>query len=368
MIAPQVATGDAAVVVSHSDEPVVQWLRQPAAYPHNPGSVEVRETHISWVFLAGDLVYKLKKPVRYNFLDFSSVELREQACREEVRLNRRLAPSVYLDVVPITQSQSGALRLGGKGTAIDWCVEMRRLPTDRTLDVLLRRGKLQIAHVDHLAEILADFYQKLAPLPIAAEEYRSRCLAHVHDNRRELLAVSHHLQANVVKRIHATQLQLIWLHAVPFDKRVADGRIVEGHGDLRPEHVCFTEPPVVFDCIEFNEEFRRLDVADDLAFLISECDYLGSTWVGDRLAKRFHVLTGDQPPTMLWAFYKSYRACVRAKVAALRRSSCGLAPTTRDFQRDGIFGSRGRLSSLLGAAARHPRGRSFRNGEDDVGH
>ena len=254
MIALQPATGDAAIVACDSVEPVVQWLRQPAAYPHNPGSVEVRETHISWVFLAGGLVYKLKKAVRYDFLDFSTAELREQACREEVRLNQRLAPHVYLDVVPITRSPNGQLCVGGKGAAIDWCVEMRRLPTDRTLDALLRRGELKPAQVDHLAEILADFYQKLSPLRIAAEKYRDRCFAHIHENRRELLAVSHHLQTNVVKRIHATQLQCLWLHAALFDKRVAEGRIVEGHGDLRPEHVCFTEPPAVFDCIEFNED------------------------------------------------------------------------------------------------------------------
>ena len=229
-----------------------------------------------------------------------------------------MAPDVYLDVVPITRSLDGQLDLGGKGAVIDWSVQMRRLPTDRTLDVLLRRGELRVGQIDRLAEVLAAFYKRLTPLPITADEYRSRCFAHVHGNRRELLAISHHLQTNLVKRIHATQLQCLWLHAALFDKRVAEGRIIEGHGDLRPEHVCFTEPPVVFDCIEFNEDFRTLDVADDLAFLIAECDYLGSIWVGDRLVERFRALTGDQPPNVLWAFYKSYRACVRAKVAALR--------------------------------------------------
>jgi uncharacterized protein len=297
---------------------LVGWLSQAGSYPHAPASVEHVQTHISDVFLAGPIVYKLKKPVRYDFLDFSTVEAREFACREELRLNRRLAADAYLDVVPVTESEGAGFQIGGSGQPIDWLVKMRRLPTDQSLESLHHRGELRPARIDRLADVLADFYRSLDPLPIGADEYRSRCLAHVRGNRQELLAAGHHLPAVAVERVHAFQLQTLLLAAELFDERVRAGRIVEGHGDLRPEHICLSEPPVIFDCIEFSADFRRLDVADELAFLAAECDFLGADWVGPRLLKRFQELTGDRPPAVLLDFYRSYRACVRAKVAALR--------------------------------------------------
>lgn len=297
---------------------IVRWLSTPEAYPHRPPSVERIETHISCVFLAGDDVYKLKKPVRYDFLDFSTVDLRERACRDELRLNRRLAPQTYLDVVPITRTGNGLLRIGGDGEPLDWLVHMRRLPTDQTLEELHRRGELRPEQIDRLASVLVDFYRSLKPLPISADEYRARVEAHVRGNRRELMTVSHHLPPSAVERIHAFQLQFLQLRPEVFDNRVHAGRIVEGHGDLRPEHICLTEPPAIFDCIEFSREFRTLDVADELAFLAAECDFLGADWVGPHLLARYGELTGDQPPEVLLDFYKSYRACVRGKIGALR--------------------------------------------------
>lgn len=304
-------------MASEFDE-IIRWLSTPAAYPHAPESVARIETHISCVFLAGEHVFKLKKPVRYDFLDFSTLGGREHACREELRLNRRLAPATYLDVVPITRSAAGELQIGGDGQPLDWLVHMRRLPTDQTLEVLHRSGELQPKQIDRLAGVLVDFYKSLASLPISADEYRQRVEAHVRGNRRELMSVAHHLPPNVVERVHAFQLQLLKLRPEIFEVRVNDGRIVDGHGDLRPEHICLSNPPAIFDCIEFSADFRRLDVADELAFLAAECDFLGAEWVGPRLLTKYGELSGDQPPEVLLAFYKSYRACVRAKVAALR--------------------------------------------------
>ncbi|HEX5104815.1 MAG TPA: AAA family ATPase [Pirellulaceae bacterium] len=297
---------------------IVQWLTTCGAYPHNPATVERIETHISCVYLAGDQVYKLKKPVQYDFLDFSTCEKRKYACHEELRLNRRLAPQAYLDVVPITRSSDNSLQIGGGGEPLDWLVHMWRLPTDQMLDSLHRRGELRREQIDRLAEVLIDFYHSLEPLPISADEYRARLESHVRGNLRELMAVSHHLPPRIVERTHAFQLQLLKLRPEMFDQRVAQGRIVEGHGDLRPEHICLIEPPAIFDCIEFNAGFRQLDVADELAFLAAECDILGAEWVGLRLLEKYRELSGDQPLEILLDFYKSYRACVRGKVAALR--------------------------------------------------
>jgi hypothetical protein len=195
---------------------------------------------------------------------------------------------------------------------------MRRLPTHQTLQALHQRGELRPEQIDRLASVLVDFYRSLTPLPVSAEEYRQRVEAHVRGNRRELMSVAHHLPPSIVERVHAFQLQLLKLQPEVFDARAGAGKIVEGHGDLRPEHICLSDPPAIFDCIEFSADFRRLDVADELAFLAAECDFLGADWVGPRLLARYGELSGDRPPEVLLDFYKSYRACVRAKVAALR--------------------------------------------------
>jgi aminoglycoside phosphotransferase family enzyme/predicted kinase len=310
----------------YEHESIVRWLSQPDSYPHRPDRVEQIQTHISQVFLAGAYVYKLKKPVRYDFLDFSTVDAREHACREEVRLNRRLAPDTYLDAVPITGEQGGKLRLGGPGEVVDWLVEMRRLPTELTLDALHRRGQLRPEHIDRLAATLVHFYQSLPPLELRPATYRDRFLSHVLANRGELLAAGHHLTREKVLSSCGFQLQLLRLRPELFRERVRAGRIVAGHGDLRPEHICFSEPIAVFDCIEFNAAFRTLDVADELAFLAAECDFLGANWVGPRILEYYQQHSGDKIPQVLWDFYKSYRACVRAKVAALRADQLNAEP------------------------------------------
>ena len=302
---------------SHSRD-VIELLRSPATHDDSTAEVQVIETHISWVFVTEHFAYKLKKAVRFDFLDFSTPTARHRACEEEVRLNRRLAPGVYLGVLPITIDSSGKLRLGSHGTAIDWVVKMRRLPVDDCLDRLIRNHRLVERQVDEVANLLARFYWQTVPLMVRSDEYRREIERHVRANRQELLAEEHHLSAAMVKRVHAAQLRFLKLQPQMLESRVCDGRIVEGHGDLRPEHVCFTPEPVIFDCIEFNAEFRRLDVADELCFLAMECDYLGAPWIGRRILDVYFRANDDQPPDRLLAFYKAYRACVRAKVAALR--------------------------------------------------
>lgn len=304
--------------IAPEHESIVRWLARPDAYVHRPERVEQIETHISHLFLAGSYVYKLKKPVRYDFLDFTTVQSREHACREEVRLNRRLAPDTYLGVLPVIRGGGGVYQLDGSGKVVDWLVEMRRLPTELTLDALHRRGKLLSTHIDRLSDVLVRFYRSLQPLPLAPQEYCERYLSHVRGNLRELVAVRHHLPRGIVERVHGFQLQLLRLHPEIFEERVRAGRIVDGHGDLRPEHICFCDPIAIFDCIEFSSDFRRIDVADELAFLAAECDFLGADWVGPQLLAAYQRQSGDQPSTVLLDFYKSYRACVRAKVDALR--------------------------------------------------
>lgn len=328
---------------------LVDWLHQPGHYPDKPGQVRCVETHISWVFLTDRHAYKLKKPVRFDFLDFSTAAKRRQACEEEVRLNRRLARNVYLGVVPIARQRPGGLHLGGEGDAVDWLVKMRRLPADRSLDQLILSGAAHLPDVRQIAETLIRFYQQASPVTIRADEYLASLENHVRSNRSELENQVHGLPRELVLRCYAAQLGYLQLHRAELEDRVCDGRIVEGHGDLRPEHVYLAPEPVVIDCIEFNREFRLVDVADELSFLAMECDALRADWVGAAILKAYEQATGDAPPAELWAFYKCYRACVRAKVAAIRGEQLTAAHRRASLERAGQYLQlAGRYAATLG--------------------
>ncbi len=293
----------------------VAFLRRPDAYPERPARVEAVETHMSWIFLTDRRAYKLKKPVRYDFLDFSTAEARRWDCEEEVRLNRRLAPDVYLGVLPLTCDPQGRMALDGEGEAIDWLVKMRRLPEERMLDHAIRRHVLREADIERVALRLARFYRASRPIPLGGAEYVGRIADNVRENLRELATPAFGLPAVLVRRIGAAQLGFLRDEAELFEQRARAGRIVEGHGDLRPEHVCMEAEPAIIDCLEFRRDFRILDAADELAFLAMECERLGEPSVGPVLFETYSRETGDAPPAQLLSFYKSYRACLRAKIS-----------------------------------------------------
>jgi len=291
------------------------FLGRPDAYPEAPSRVEAVETHMSWVFLTDTHAYKLKKPVRYDYLDFSTVEARRLDCEAEVRLNRRLAAEVYLGVVPLVLDAAGRLSLGGAGEAVDWLVRMLRLPADRMLDHLLRNGAVKQPEISQLARRLARFYAALPTEPLAPEVYRQSLAGRIEDNLRELGSPEFGLPPEVPAELARFQLHFLQRHAGLFDQRVQAGRIVEGHGDLRPEHVCLLAEPVVIDCLEFKREFRILDPADELGYLALECERLHAPQVGRRLLEAYREASGDAPPEALIHFYQSCRAVLRAKLA-----------------------------------------------------
>lgn len=293
----------------------VAYLRQPQAYPEMPARIETVETHMSWVFLTPRHAFKLKKPVRYEYLDFSTVAARKTNCEEELRLNRRLAPGVYLDVVPLVLDSDGDMRLGGQGEIIDWLVMMRRLPAERMLDHLIRTRALEPVDTHAVAEVLARFYRESTAFEIGGEEYRRQYEHKVRMNHDTLADPAYGLPTALVEAVHDTQLE--FLHAAPelLEHRAADGRIIEGHGDLRPEHVCVESLPVIFDRLEFNRAFRIIDPADELAFLAMECERMGAPQVEPELFGAYRRFTGDYPPPRLISFYKAHRACLRARLA-----------------------------------------------------
>ena len=317
-----------------SHEPVssdakVQFLSDPAAYPQGPERVEPIETHMAWVFLTEGHAYKMKKPVRYDDMDFRTAERRQWACQEEVRLNRRLAGDVYQGVVPLVLDPNGDLHLGGAGDAIDWLVKMKRLPADRMLDTMIRQHTVEEADVKRAAERLATFYDAAEPVAVEPVPYRSRIEQNVDTTTRALLQSAYGLPRPAIRSVSEAQAAFLRREADLLQQRVRRNRIIEGHGDLRPQHVCLTDPPVIFDCLEFDRSLRLLDPADELAFLAVECERLGAPSIGQILFGTYAEVTGDQPPERLIHFYQSYRALQRARIAVRHTRR----PDTTDEQR-----------------------------------
>lgn len=296
-------------------EAKVALLRHPQTYPENPARVEVIETHMSWVFLTPHHAFKLKKPVHYDYLDFSTLAARKKNCEEEVRLNQRLAPGVYRGLVALTLDTRGAARIEGQGEVVDWLVKMRRLQAERMLDYLIRRQSLEPVETHAVAEILAHFYRECAALKMGTDEYRSQYERNVHVNSNALANPVYALPVALVEAVHAAQKKFLRRAPALLDRRPEEGRIVEGHGDLSPEHVCLESTPVIFDRLEFNRAFRIVDAVEELAFLAMECERLGAPQIGEEFFAVYRRITGDYPPPQLVCFYKAYRACVRARLA-----------------------------------------------------
>lgn len=298
-------------------EATVRFLRNPASYPEPTLCVEVVQTHMAFVFLTDRFAWKLKKPVRHDFLDFSTVELRRQVCEAELRLNRRLAPDVYLDVVPLVRTGDGQLHLGTADNAapIDWLVKMRRLPSGRMLDCVIRSGGPTAGELAAVGALLAAFYQAAPIEPIEPDAYFARLAHALDDDVRELMACAAHLPVPRTRSVGRALHARLTTHAHLFRERAWQGRIREVHGDLRPEHICVDTPPVIIDCLEFSRELRLLDPADELAFLTLECERLGSADTGRAMLRMYQDQTGDEVDPAIVEFHIAARALLRAKLA-----------------------------------------------------
>jgi aminoglycoside phosphotransferase family enzyme len=306
----------------------ITFLSQPDSYTPSPPRVDVIETHMSWIFLTERYAYKLKKPVRYDYLDFSTLTARHHDCEAEVRLNRRLTTNVYQGIVPLTVDPQRVMQLAGLGETIDWLVKMRRLPADRMLDAVIARGAVQDPEIETVGLLLTHFYQTTPPVLRCSTTYRDMLRDSIHLTRRELLLPLYTLSASRVASHANALLKFLEREPTMFDRRVEAGNIIDAHGDLRPEHICLEAPPQIIDCLEFNPDFRRLDTVSELAFLALECDRLGAPRVGNLILETYQRLSGDRPPQRLLAFYKNYHALIRAKVAVWHLKE----PNARDPQ------------------------------------
>lgn len=294
------------------------FLQRSEAYGAAAQHPQCIETHMSWLFLVGDRVYKLKKPVRFPFLDFSTLKAREFYCREEVRLNRRLAPGVYLGLMAL-QWHDGVFELRPEALAsspentVDWLVCMQRLPKDRMLDQLIGQGRVAPGEVDALVGVLGAFYRAAPPSTLRPDDYLARFQYEQAANREVLLRPQFHLP-DAALALDRLDLALVrW--AGLLRERVRSQHVLDGHGDLRPEHVCLLQPPVVIDCLEFNPQLRQADPFEELAYLGMECDMAGAPWIGPRLVSGCAAALEDSPPAALVQLHTAYRALVRARLA-----------------------------------------------------
>ncbi len=299
---------------------IVQDLLRCKAYGLASGEVTLRTTHASWVFLTERDVWKLKRPVDLGFLDFRDVESRRRACEDEVRLNRRLAPDVYLGVEPVHRTVQGHA-FGGDGPVVDWAVHMRRLPDGASASSLLAQGRLDAGSLSAVADRLASFLGAARPTahfgaPAALDRNLDENFAQVAPFVGELL------DQRTFDEVEAFQRGELTGNAARFAARVAENRVREGHGDLRLEHVYLLPAkdgpplPVVIDCIEFAERFRCGDTAAELAFLSMELECAGRPDLSAGLIARFAEASDDFGLYGVLDFYLSYRAWVRGKIAA----------------------------------------------------
>jgi uncharacterized protein len=292
----------------------VEFLQRRDAYWPPVLEVTRHETHMSEVFLAGDRVYKLKKPVRFPYLDFSTLARREAACRAELRLNRRLAADVYRDVVPLVHSAKG-LTIGGSGDIVDWLVVMDRLDKSLMLDRVIAEKRLHRWQLDRLATTLVQFYRHadvvlVPPAVLTADFWRSFAY-----NRRILLDPRYRLPLGSVRYVDAVQRRFLAERAGELAEHMRTRRIVDGHGDLRPEHICIGDPVRIIDCLEFNVRLRMVDPLDEIAFLCLECERLGAAWAGEYLRRRIMRAFHDGRAEELFIFYRCHRATLRARLA-----------------------------------------------------
>jgi aminoglycoside phosphotransferase family enzyme/predicted kinase len=315
---------------------LIAALADPAAYPGPVEAVEVRQTHISAVFLAGSRVYKVKKPVAFGFLDFSTPARRKHFCEEEVRLNRRLAPDVYLGVVPVTRGARG-VRVEGDGEVIDWAVKMRRLPEEATLQEWLRRDEVGVEVVEALARKIASFHAHAESGPHIAAFGRFAAVAgHARENFEQAAAdVGTTVNRAVFARAQALTEEALAGHRPLIGSRAERGMPRDTHGDLRLGHVYSfpdREPPgdlVVIDCIEFNERFRFADPISDMAFVVMGLKLEGHRDLAHAFTEAYFLASGDEEGRALVPFYTAYRAAVRGKVEGLKLARSEISEADR---------------------------------------
>lgn len=293
-------------------------------FPVCVGGRELVETHISWVILCDGFVYKIKKPIKYSFLDFSTLDLRKHFCEREIKLNKRFADGIYLDVLPVYESQ-GRYSIGTSGgNLIDYAVRMHRLATKKQMDHLLVKGKVSKSDIRNLADKIASFHKSTATIyekDVLDVQHKFNDLAAEKGYLAEELGSNY--SAIIEQAVKASD-QFLEKNEELLVTRLKEGYFKDCHGDLHSRNIFLLPAPQPFDCIEFNDDYRQIDVLNEVAFLCMDLDAFGRQDLSDLFLEQYNQLF----PTMktdeeynLFIYYKSYRANVRAKVNSLRARS-----------------------------------------------
>lgn len=294
---------------------MIKNLLRREAYSESPSEVRLVQTHISYVIITDRFVYKIKKPVNFGFLDFTSLGKRHFYCRRELELNRRLSPDIYLDVVEI-RKRGSEFHYNGKGTVADYAVKMKRLPEERLMLDLLKKGKIDNNMIDRVAATIADFHNSARTNTIIAGYGETDVIKkNMEENFTQTVKyIDKTISKDSYERIKRYAENFIIEKADLLLHRMKEGKIKDCHGDIHMEHVCIADKIYIYDCIEFNDRFRYGDVASDMAFLAMDLDFHGKPDLSRRFAESYAEAADDRDIDELVNFYKCYRAYIRGKV------------------------------------------------------
>jgi aminoglycoside phosphotransferase family enzyme len=296
----------------------VEALLKPDAYPEDPGKIELIQTHISFVFLTHNYVYKVKKAVNFGFLDFSTLDKRHFYCEKELELNRRLCPKIYLEVVPI--NKSGVIKIKGSGETVEYALKMKRLPQERIMTLLLKEGKVDEKTIDEIARLVALFHSNAQASP-EISQFGSLKIVKTNWDENFAQTAKYINQTIPQAQFHFLETKINGFMAKNkplFESRIADGRIRDCHGDLHSGNIFITDKICIFDAIEFNDRFRYSDVAADVAFLAMDLDFQQRPDLARHFITRYIAYSKDQQLKQFLPFYKCYRAYVRGKVISFK--------------------------------------------------
>ncbi|KYK29068.1 hypothetical protein AYK20_00655 [Thermoplasmatales archaeon SG8-52-1] len=299
---------------------IVKDLMIPSYYPENPKKITLAQTHISSVFIGDKFVYKIKKPVNFGFLDFSTLEKRKYYCEKEVKLNSRFSSDVYLGVYPITFDGKKHV-INGEGDVVEYAVKMRRLPDEDLMKFRFKKGKINFEDIKKISKAIADFH-KISPKSKEIDKYGS--IEVVKYNTDENFQQTAQFLGSSISEKQYEELKN-WTddfyreNKELFLRRIKDGKIRDCHGDLHMEHICIADPIIIFDCIEFNDRFRYSDILSDIAFLLMDLEFNDGNLLSKSLCKSYIKYAEEKDDDLTYdliKFYKTYRAYVRGKVTS----------------------------------------------------
>ena len=290
----------------------VALLSQPGIYPFPTKTVEVIETYMSWLFFTDCHVFKLKKPIHSEIVDLRTPEARYKNCVIESKLNEPLGGDVYLGIVPLTAIEEGRLQIDREGKPVDWLVWMKRLPKEQMLHECIRNDQVTSHLLQSAAEKLTDFYLKAPTLTVPCHLFRERIRVDILKNQHALINPKLKLSSRQIKIIGGSLFHFLEHHEALLDTRARNKRIIETHGDLKPEHICLRPEPAIIDCLEFNRTLKIMDIAEELSYLCMECEALNNPVPGKLFLETYIRKSQDPIPDELIIFYKAKRSFLRA--------------------------------------------------------